>query len=91
MTNDKDLARSISGGKLSVSVREQRSDLVVGLRQETKLTGFFSEVSCGVDKADGTCGLGIATDNSNLIWLEITPSTQQFALLLLENGEWGED
>jgi len=90
MTSDKDLSRSISGGKLAVSIKSK--DLTSWLvYDKTKLTGFFSEVSCGVDKNDGTCGLGIATDNSNLIWLEITPSTQQFALLLLENGEWGED
>ncbi len=52
---------------------------------------FIAEVGCYVDGLeDASCGLGFGPDGDNLYWFEVTAWDQQFALFLLENGEWQE-
>lgn len=90
LTSDKEIVRAISGGKLSMQIKTK--NLTSWLSYEkTKLAGFFAEISCGVDTAESGCGIGIASDNNNLMWFEIIPSRQEYSVSLLENGEWQDD
>ena len=90
LTSDKEIVRAISGGKLSVQIKTKNLTSWMAY-EKTKLAGFFAEVNCGVDTEESGCGIGVAADNSNLIWFEIIPSRQEYSVLLLEKGEWQDD
>ena len=90
LTSDKEIVRAISGGKLSVQIKTKNLTSWLSY-DKVKLAGFFAEINCAVDAQESGCGIGIASDSSNLIWFEILPSRQEYAVALLENGEWQDD
>lgn len=50
--------------------------------------GFAAEVKCQVDKDGGLCGIGLAADDDDLLWLQVDPARQEYSLQHLKAGEW---
>jgi hypothetical protein len=79
---------AIQDGAYQITVKPENRLAWETYQEFTTSAGFAAEVNCAVDKVGGLCGLGLATDNDDLLWLQVNPSKQEYSLQHLEAGEW---
>ncbi len=49
---------------------------------------FVAEIACAIPEGEASCGLGFGPDGDNLLWFEVAPYEQVYALFLLQDAEW---